>query len=168
MDNSKVEPHNGILTDPMDFGTKGFDEFQVILLDKSKNRSISQKRNIELLTLKYQMEDYLKSIDKEVIPAGEFLKLFLKSLKIQQNKFANYIGIKPSNLSKLIRGERPINYNLALIFGKIFNHNPMLWIEIQAKNELRKLFVSPKNNYHDYSLNDLISEPEENYKKSKK
>jgi len=142
----------------MDFGTKGFDEFQAILLKKSKERSTQQKRNIDLLTLRYEMEDYVNSEKEEVKSAGEFLKGILKSLQIHQNKFANYIGLKPSNLSKLISGERSINYDLALIFGQLFNHDPMLWIEIQAKNELHRLLSAKKRRYSDYSLNDLITE----------
>ena len=149
---------NGLLTNSMDIGTKGFDEFQAILLKKSKNRDAHQMRSIELLSLKYEMEDYIDSQKEEIKSAGYFLKLFLKSLQIQQNNFANYIGLKPSNFSKLISGERSINYDLALIFGKIFNHNPMLWIKIQAKNELYKLVNTNKGKYYNYSLNDLISE----------
>ena len=63
---------------------------------------------------------------------------------------------KPSNLSKLIKGERPVNYDQALIFGKLFNHNPMLWIEIQAKNELKRLLNVKDKKYSFYSLSDLI------------
>ncbi|MBI9039607.1 MAG: hypothetical protein JEY97_15870 [Bacteroidales bacterium] len=155
--NKQIEPTNDALTNRMDVGTNSFDEFQAILLNKSKKQTIEQKRKIELLALKFKMEDYLKSEGHDIKLAGEFLKLYLKTLHIQQNKFANYIGINPSNLSKLIIGERPINYELALIFGKIFNNNPMLWIEIQAKNELMKLKKTKSQKYQSYSLNDLIT-----------
>ena len=156
--NEQTEPTTGALTNRMDIGTDSFNEFQANLLNKSKERSIEQKRNIELLALKFKMEDYLKSEGHDVRLAGEFLKLYLKTLHIHQNKFANYIGLKPSNLSKLISGERPINYEFALIFGKIFNSDPMLWIEIQAKNELKKLKKIRSKKYQNYSLNDLITE----------
>ena len=149
---------NGVLTNRMDINSTEFDEFQAILLNKSRQRSLKQKRNVELLTLKYQIEDYLNSDNQDIKLVGDFLKQYLKTLHIQQNKFANYIGLKPSNLSKLITGERSINYNLALIFGKIFNINPMLWIEIQAKNELNKIEKEKNNEYYNYSLNDLISD----------
>ena len=79
------------------------------------------------------------------------------NLHIHQNKFANYIGLNPSNLSKLIIGERPINYELALIFGNIFNIDPMMWIEIQAKNEIKKLQKTKSQKYQNYTLSDLIS-----------
>ena len=150
------EPDSGMLTSQMDFDTKGFDEFQAILLKKSKERSIEKKRNIELLALKYDMEDYVRSEGKHVKSVGDFLKSILKSLQVRQNRFAEYIGLKPSNLAKLMNGERSINYDLAIIFGHLFNHDPMLWIEIQAKNELYKLLVAKRNKYDNYTLNDLV------------
>ena len=152
------EPQEGRLTHSMDVGTNGFNDFQTILLKKSKQRTENQELRINLLTLKYQMEDYLTSDKTEEKSAGEFLKTILKTLQIQQNQFAEYIGLKPSNLSKLIKGERTINYDLALIFGRLFNHEAMLWIEIQAKNELNKLLHAERNKYAVYSLNDLVKE----------
>ncbi len=151
------EPEKGILTNQMDTKTDDFDKFQAILLNKSRERSTEQKRNVELLALQYRIEEYLQSEGDDVKLAGSFLKQYLKTLQIKQSKFANYIGLKPSNLSKLLSGERPINYDLAIILGKIFNINPMLWIEIQAKNELNRLSKAEEKEY-DYSLNDLISD----------
>ncbi len=152
----KNDPEESILTTKMDVGTKGFDDFQAILLNKSRNRTENQRRKIDLLSFKYQMEDYIHSETNNVRPVGDFLKSILRLLHIQQNKFADYIGLKPSNLSKLLNGERSINYDLALIFGRLFNHDPMLWIEIQAKNEINRLQRSDRNKYSDYSLNDLV------------
>lgn len=163
-------PKEGGLTESMDIGSQGFDDFQAILLNKSKQRSNDQLRQIELLTLKYQMQDYVNAKASREKSAGEFLKDFLKTMKIKQNQFASYVGLKPSNLNKLISGERPINYDLALIFSKIFNHDPMLWIEIQAKNGLNKLMDAQNNRYSEYSLKELLEEPKEKYgnKSSKK
>lgn len=154
----KHEPQETALTSEMDVGTKGFDEFQAILLQKSRKRNENQKRKIDLLSVRFQMEDYINSETSDVRPAGHFLKSILKMLHIQQNKFADYIGLKPSNLSKLINGERSINYDLALIFGRLFYHDPMLWIEIQAKNEMSRLEHSDKNKYSEYSLKDLVGQ----------
>lgn len=156
MKNKINEPDVTCLTSRMDVGTKEFHDFQALLLKKSRERTENQKKKIALLDIKYQMEDYVNSPDSELRTAGEFLKFILKTLSIQQNRFAKYIGLEPSNLSKLINGERSINYNLALIFGRLFNHNPMLWIEIQAKNEIENLLHSDKAKYADYSLNDLL------------
>jgi addiction module HigA family antidote len=159
------EPQEGRLTLSMDVGTKGFNDFQAILLKKSMQRTENQELRINLLTLKYQMEDYLTSDKTEEKSVGEFLKTILKTLQIQQNQFAEYIGLKPSNLSKLIKGERTINYDLALIFSRLFNHEAMLWIEIQAKNELNKLLHAERNKYAVYSLNDLVKEHKTRYNK---
>lgn len=150
------EPQKSTLTEKMDIGTKGFDNFQAILLKKSKERTENQRRKIDLLTWKYQMEEYLSSEHTEERTVGYFLQIILQTLKIQQKEFANYIGLKPSNLSKLIKGERTINYDLAIKFGRIFSLSPMLWIEIQAKNELDKLRHAKSDKYSDYKLNDLI------------
>lgn len=152
------ETQENMLTQRMDVGTQGFDDFQAILLSKSRKRTENQKRRIDLLTIKYEMEDYLNLDKSEVKSVGEFLKNILKTLKIQQKQFAEYLGLKPSNLSKLISGERTVNYDLALIFGRLFNHNPMLWIEIQAKNELNRLLHAERKKYSVYSLNDLVKE----------
>ena len=158
MKNRIEEPQESMLTQRMDVGSQGFNDFQAILLSKSRKRTESQKMGIDLLTIKYEMEDYLISDKSEVRPVGEFLKAILRILKIQQKQFAEYLDLKPSNLSKLINGERTINYDLALIFGRLFNHNPMLWIEIQAKNELNRLLHAERKKYSVYSLTDLIRE----------
>lgn len=155
------EPKESVLTQRMDIGKKGFDEFQAILLNKSKSRTDNQRMRIDLLTLKYQMEDYLNTDDSQEKSVGDFLKLILKELNIQQKEFAEFIGLEPSNLSKLINGERSINYDLALIFGRLFSHEPLLWIE--AKNELNRLLNAEKKKYSIYSLNDLVNEHKTRY-----
>jgi len=150
------EPSKGVLTNRMDVKSSDFVNFQAILLNKSKSQTESQKREIELLAIKYKMEDYLISDNSEVKLAGEFLKSFLKSTHIRQNKFAEYIGLKPSNLNKVIGGERPISYEIAIILGRIFSTEPMIWLNIQAKNELKKITQSKQSKYNQYSLDDLI------------
>ncbi len=156
MAKQKKDLKDGLLTHQMDLNTHEFNQFQAKLLNRSEKRTEEQKRTVELLALKYRMEDYLQSDDESVKLAGEFLKQFLNVLKIKQVRFAEYIGVKPSNLSKLLNGERSINYELALILGKLFKIDPMIWIEIQAKNEMNRLRRANDNDYSDYSLNDLI------------
>ena len=51
----------------------------------------------------FKMEDYINSEDKHSKLVGDFLKAYLHAFDIRQNKFAHYIGIKPSNLTKLIK-----------------------------------------------------------------
>lgn len=154
--NKHTEPKSGALTDQMNVETESFKTFQAILLNKSRERSDQQKREIELLALKFKMEEYLESEGQDIKLPGAFLKQYLKTLRIPQKTFAEYINMNPSNLSKLINGERPINYELAIILGKLFNTNPMLWIEIQTKNELNRIRKAKQIKFRKYSLNDLI------------
>lgn len=146
-----------VLTERMDIGTKKFNEFQAILLNKSKERSNERKKMIELMALKFQMEDYLNSEDKHSKLVGDFLKAHLKTFDIRQNKFAQYIGVRPSNLTKLIKGERSLNHELALVFGTIFGNDPMLWLDIQDKNKLYELSKTKRKEINKYSLDDLIN-----------
>ncbi len=156
--NKKItEPENGVLTNQTDVKSAEFDKFKEILSDKLQKRKKEDIINIELLALQYKIEDYLENEDIDNKQAGDFLKQYLNVLQIKQNRFAKYLGIKPSNLSKLLKGERPINYEMALILGKIFNVNPMFWIEIQAKNELSRLKKSKRNELYKYSLKSLLN-----------
>ncbi|MDA3818811.1 MAG: HigA family addiction module antitoxin [Prolixibacteraceae bacterium] len=152
-----TEPSNGMLTNQMDIGTDEFKDFQAIMLNRVKSQTEAQRREIELLAIKFKMQDYLESEDTQLRQPGEFLKEYLKTLEIPQTKFAHYIDINPSNLSKLIKGDRPINYELAIVLGKIFNNDPMLWIEIQAKNELKKIRRARTRQFNHYSLKDLMT-----------
>ncbi len=156
MKNLAHEPQKTTLTTNMDVGTSGFDELQMILLKKASEQTEAQKRKLDLLALRYQMEDYINSDASELKTVGDFLNLILATLQIKKNLFANYIGLKPANFSKLIRGDRPINYDLAMIFGKLFHHEPMLWLEIQAKNALIKLNAN-QDKYAHLSLRDLVN-----------
>ena len=146
-----------VLTDRMDVGTKEFNEFQAILLNKSKERSNERKKMIELMALKFEMEDYLNSEEKHSKLVGDFLKAYLNAFGIRQNKFAHYIGIRPSNLTKLIKGQRSLNHELALVFGTIFGNDPMLWLDIQDKNKLYELSKTKRKEMKKYSLDDLIN-----------
>ena len=159
MNKKRIDKSNmQVLTDRMDVGTKEFNEFQAILLNKSKERSEKQKKMIELMALKFKMEVYLRAKDKHSKLVGDFLKAYLTTFEIRQNKFAQYIGIRPSNLSKLIKGERSLNHELALVFGSIFDNDPMLWLDIQDKNILYELSKTKRKEIKKYSLDDLINQ----------
>jgi addiction module HigA family antidote len=145
-----------VLTDRMDVGTDEFNEFQAILLNKSKERSSERNNLIELMALKFKMEDYLRSENKGFLLVGDFLKAYLSAFGIRQNKFAEYIGLSPPNLTKLIKGERSLNHEQALVFGKIFNNDPMLWLDVQDKNKLYELSKQKKEEIKKFSLSDLL------------
>ncbi len=61
------------------------------------------------------MENYLETHAKELVPVGAFLRKCLVILNIQQKRFAEYIGVRSSNLNKMLKGERPISHEMAII-----------------------------------------------------
>ena len=63
---------NGVLTDRMNTNSTEFDEFQAILLNKSRLRSSKQKRNVELLALQYNIEDYINTDNQDIKLVGDF------------------------------------------------------------------------------------------------
>ena len=149
------EPEIGLITEPMDSNTEEFKKFQAIILNKVKEQSKEKRLEIELIALKIKMEDYMKDESETVKTAGDFLKSFLLLLNITQKRFAEYTGIEPTFLSKIVNGERVINSEYALIISKIFSTEPLLWLEIQAKNEL-KIVEKKLGTLNKYSLQSLM------------
>ena len=153
-----IEPKEGVLTSSMNVNNKEFKEFQVFLSDKAKSLTDKQRLNIELLSLQIKIEDYLNSNEKdiELISVGDFLRLYLDKLGIKQNKLAEYIGMRPSNFSKILSGSRKVNFELSFILGRIFNLDPKIWILIQVKNEYLEMKKEKANNFKNYKLEDLV------------
>jgi len=150
------ERETGQLTEPMDISSDDFTDFRHFILSKSKSRTKEQKILVEVMALKYRMEDYLASEQKQEISIGEFLRTLLKVTNIRQNRFAEYIGMRPTNFNKLLRGERRMSLEQAMIMESIFDIEPETWIGIQTKNDLRKLSKVKKQEYSNYNLKELI------------
>ena len=91
-----------------------------------------------------------------MITVGDFLRLYLDKLDIKQNKLANYIGLKPSNFSKILSGSRKVNFELSFILSRIFNLDPKVWMLIQKKNEYLELKKEKENYFRKYKLEDLV------------
>lgn len=68
---------------------------------------------------------------------GEFLKEILDDLGISQAGFANAIGLSPMRISHMAKGKRPVNAEMALLFGKAFSQSPQYWINLQAACDLK-------------------------------
>ena len=128
------------------------------ILELSKKQTPEEIRANNLLSLKFQMQSYVAKRDNtEIIEAGFFLQELIRAVGVSQKVFAKYIDYKPSNLSALLKGRRKISIDLALKLGKIFNINPTLWINIQSKNELRKMQMQDMKKYEAYHLDTLLS-----------
>ena len=77
---------------------------------------------------------------KNGLPAihpGEFLAEMLAEMGISQAEFARTIGISPMRISHIIKGDRPVTAELALLFGRVFNQTPQYWLNLQTAYDLK-------------------------------
>lgn len=77
---------------------------------------------------------------KNGLPAihpGEFLSEILGEMGISQAEFARTIGVSSMRVSHVIKGDRPVTAELALLFGRAFNQTPQYWLNLQATYDLK-------------------------------
>jgi len=77
---------------------------------------------------------------KNGLPAihpGEFLAEILGEIGLSQAEFARSIGVSPMRISHVIKGDRPVTAELALLFGRAFNQSPQYWLNLQAAYDLK-------------------------------
>ena len=68
---------------------------------------------------------------------GEFLKEIIDELRISQAEFARTVGLSAMRISHVIKGQRPVTAEMALLFGKAFGQTPQYWINLQAAYDLK-------------------------------
>lgn len=158
MNNSKniEDGINGLGIGVINTNAKDFKALQKSIQEKAAKQTEKQILENKLLSLRFQMESYLEKETPETIQAGWFLKKFLNQLGIKKKSFAQYLGIQESNLSALFTGKRKINIDLAIKLGAIFRVDPILWINIQTKNELFGLKQAKMKAYQKFTLKDLL------------
>ena len=71
------------------------------------------------------------------IHPGEFLKEIIDELGISQAEFARAVGLSAMRVSHVIKGQRPVTAEMALLFGKAFGQTPQYWINLQAAYDLK-------------------------------
>lgn len=149
------ELKNGILTDKMDLRSSEYADFKLLIKSKVQSSSKDKRIEIAILGLKFEMEDYLNS-NKKNISIGSFIKKFINAVEIKQVQFAEFIGVRPSNLSKILNGERRLNLDLALILEYVSKIKAESWLMIQNRNEIFKMRKLKRNELAKYKLNQLI------------
>ncbi len=148
---------NGSGTGVVNVNSPDYKALQKAIIEHNKQRTPEQRLKIKLLSLKYQMEDYVSQKRPEkIIPTGYYLKEYLTAIGIKNKNFAKYISIEESNLSAIIRGRRRINLDMAYKLGEVFKTNPEIWLAIQNKNELFRIDQRKKLEYQKYKLEDLV------------
>ena len=68
---------------------------------------------------------------------GEFLKEILDELELSQAEFARTIGLSAMRISHVVKGQRPVTAEMALLFGKAFGQTPQYWLNLQAAYDLK-------------------------------
>lgn len=112
----------------------------------------------KLLSIQYQLEDYIKSENAgtEVLRILDFVKMYLKALNLTKKELANYFEMRDSNLHKYLSGERKLNANLALKLSTFSHTKPEQWYRIEIKNELIALKKENIDAYKKYDYLNLI------------
>jgi plasmid maintenance system antidote protein VapI len=117
-------------------------KIKAFVKDHSEKRSPERKLKNEMLSIKYQMENYIDNDDvkeENIIPLENFLASYLKALGITLKRFAILIDTTDGNLKKYLSGDRKFNIDLALKFSSFFHTTPDLWLRVNIKNELLNL-----------------------------
>jgi addiction module HigA family antidote len=71
------------------------------------------------------------------IHPGEFLAETLDELGISQAQFARAIGVSPMRISHVVKGQRPVTAELALLFARALRQTPRYWLNLQAAYDLK-------------------------------
>lgn len=147
---------NGLGEGIVNVNSKEFKFLQKMIHQKSDKLSAEEKLENRLFSIKLKMYSYLEQNDAELVEAGRFLNDLVKSINIKKKVFAEYIQTKESNLSALFSGKRRINAELAIKLGRIFSLDPVVWMNIQTKNDIVKVSKQKENEYQKYSLQTLL------------
>jgi addiction module HigA family antidote len=75
--------------------------------------------------------------EKMLIHPGEILKEeFLVPYGLSANRLALAIGVPPNRITAIIKGDRGITGETAMLLGHAFNTSPEFWVNLQARYEL--------------------------------
>jgi addiction module HigA family antidote len=70
------------------------------------------------------------------IHPGEYLRELLDELGMSGRRFAQHIGVSPMRISLILRGERPVGIEMALLFAKAFGTSAHYWLNLQNSYDL--------------------------------
>ena len=120
---------------------------------QSKERMLTNN----LLSIQYKLEDYIQNDnDEQVLRILDFVKMYLKELRITKKELADYFEMKDSNLHKYLSGERKLNAKVVLKLSTFSHTKPEQWYRVQIKNELKELKKENIDNYKKYDYRNLV------------
>ena len=148
---------NGLGEGLINTNSAEFKHLKEMIASAYSDQKASEVIENQFLSIRFNMESYLNSDSDEIINTGEFIKMYLSALDAKATTFAKYIGYEKSNLSALMNGRRKINPSLAIKLGRVFKVNPVIWLHLEVKNELKREKQVNSSNYDTYSLKDFLS-----------
>ena len=154
----KFANKGGIIGNPNGATDTNSEEFKILqqkILERVNSYTPKEKLDNKLFGLKLRMKSYIEN-EKPFRPTGDFIRELIEAFDIKKKAFAAYIGVEDSNLSALLKDRRKINADLAMKFGRISKTDPVLWLSVQTKNELKKVEAEKGKQYDKYSSEDLL------------
>ncbi|MDZ4733524.1 MAG: HigA family addiction module antitoxin [Nitrospirota bacterium] len=70
------------------------------------------------------------------IHPGVYLKEILDELGLSQYRLAQELGVPAMRISHVVRGQRPMNAELALRLGRYLGQSPRYWLHLQSRYAL--------------------------------
>jgi len=138
-------------------------DLKKFILSYSDKQSPERKIKNELLSIRFKIEDYIENDNSDQpTKIQDFVKMYLKSLRITQRRLAELFEMESGNLHKYLVGDRKLNSNLVLKLSSFTHTSPELWLRLQVKNELIEINREKENNkeYRKYDYeNLLVAEP---------
>jgi len=71
-----------------------------------------------------------------VHPGKILLENFFEPLGISQDRVAKKLNVPPRRIYEIVRGERPINADMAHRLAHYFGMSERFWLELQARYDL--------------------------------
>lgn len=143
-----------------DLSNKEIKIYQRIIKAHYDEQPVEQRRIVQKIGIKLEMEDYLSSDQNKIINTGSFLERLLIIYDIKKSEFADFIGIEKTNFYSLLKGRRKFSYLIAIKVGEIFKIKPELWVFIEAKNDMKKTKGISNKDRKKYSLPKLLKRSE--------
>lgn len=67
---------------------------------------------------------------------GVYLKEILDELGLSQYRLAQELGVSAMQISHVVRGQRPLNAELALRLGRYLDQSPRYWLHLQSRYDI--------------------------------
>jgi antitoxin HigA-1 len=67
---------------------------------------------------------------------GVYLKEILDELGVSQYRLAQELGVPAMQVNHVVRGQRPLNAELALRLGRYLDQSPRYWLHLQSRYDI--------------------------------